>query len=118
MFKIEIRDIEYSVRLFDNNEQDIFDENGELKFLGQTDHVEQEIKIYKYLKEDTMLRTIIHELTHCFMRVYLENDTIKNTFDDEDIACFISTYAEEIINRARNLRFELKNSNYVISEID
>ena len=117
MLKIEIRDIKYTVRFFDDNEQDAFDEKGELKLLGQADHIKQEIKIYRHLKEDTMLRTIIHELSPCFMRVYLENDNLKDTFNGEDIACFVSAYADEIINRARYIRFELRNEGF-IEEID
>ena len=117
MFEITIRDIKYTVRFFDKDEQDAFDENGELKLLGQADHINQEIKIYKHLKEDTMLRTIKHELVHCFLRVYLENDNIKDTFNGEDIACFVSAYAEEIEKMSWYIRFNLRNDGF-IEEID
>ena len=117
MIEIDIRDLKYTVRLFDDNEHDIFDENGELKLLGQADHVKQEIKIYKNLKEDTMLRTIKHELVHCFLRVYLENNNLKDTYNGEDMACFVSAYAEEINNLAYYVRFNLRNNGF-IEEID
>lgn len=95
--KIKIKDYEYEIIEVDDDYKPFFADNGDLQLYGQTEYLEQKIRIYKHLNETRKRDTLIHELTHAFHDVYLSSQHIKDKFDEEDICYFMATYSENIL---------------------
>lgn len=94
--KIRIKDFEFEIIEVEDNDEN-FVKNGNLVLYGQTNFIEQKIKIYKNLTDVRKRKTLIHELTHAFCDVYLQSQHVKDRFNEEDICCFMASYSEDII---------------------
>lgn len=95
--KIKINNIEYTIKEVEQkefweykcDEQDGY-------YYGQTHFQTQEIWIDKSLNKDKKRRTLIHELTHTYIREYL---TTRDLDYEEEIVCDICANSHDIIHK-------------------
>lgn len=117
---IKINNLTYRVLLVDDKDDPNFydKEKDNIKLFGETNFVNQTIRIWKYLPEERKRTTIMHELTHAYFDCYLTSQHIKDEFDEEDICCFVASYSEQIIELTNYILFNLHNIGYIMEEID
>lgn len=115
---VKINNLTYTIsQVDDKDNKDFYDkENDCLKLFGQTNYVEQTIKIWKFLTTERQRKTIIHELVHAFHDAYLGSQHVKDKFDEEDICCFVESYIEEILELTNYIVFKLHNIGYIEEE--
>lgn len=65
-------------------------------YYGQTHFMTQEVWIDKILSKEKKKKTLIHELTHCYIREYL---TSRDINPDEEVLCDISANSHDIIHK-------------------
>lgn len=65
-------------------------------YYGQTHFMTQEVWIDKVLSKEKKKKTLIHELTHCYIREYL---TSRDISPDEEVLCDISANSHDIIHK-------------------
>lgn len=65
-------------------------------YYGQTHFMTQEVWIDKILSKEKKKKTLIHELTHCYIREYL---TSRDISPDEEVLCDISANSHDIIHK-------------------
>lgn len=115
---IKVNNLTYKVILVeDKDDKNFYDkETDNLKMFGETNFVNQTIRIWKHLTDERKRITIMHEITHVFYDSYLTSQHIKDQFDEEDICCFVASYSEEIIKLTDYVIFNLHNIGYIIEE--
>lgn len=93
--KFKINDSEWEIKEIDNEKMNII-ENNSFDFIHGTTRFSENII---YINEDTpnKRRTLIHELTHCFMYEYGHNQWDKS-FNNEDV-CEISASSHDLIHK-------------------
>lgn len=99
MIKVRIKDYEYQIKFItEEEEEDIeaFADAGDIRYLGLCDMAEQVIYIISDIqKEERMLETIKHEISHAFIDSYcLKNE--KDKYSEEFICDFVAAYSSEI----------------------
>ena len=65
-------------------------------YYGQTHFMTQEVWIDKTLPKEKKRKTLIHELTHVYIREYL---TSRDISPDEEVLCDISANSHDIIHK-------------------
>ena len=65
-------------------------------YYGQTHFMTQEVWIDKILSKEKKKKTLIHELTHCYIREYL---TSRDINPDEEVLCDICANSHDIIHK-------------------
>ena len=111
MFRFELNDIDWTIKLVHTNTiVDRYNKENEEKssfVFGLTIYPDNEIWINESLFDDEKLRTLIHELTHCYLWSYGFNNVSEYT---EEMVCDIMASAYKFINKTILLYFYNKNN--------
>lgn len=95
--KFKINNIEYIIKEVDQEELLRWKCNKEDGYYyGQTHFQTQEIWLDKALTKDKKRKTLIHELTHTYIREYL---TTRDLDYEEEILCDISANSHDMIHK-------------------
>lgn len=88
--EFEIKEVEQSeMSKWQCNEEDGY-------YYGQTHFMTQEVWIDKILSIEKKRKTLIHELTHVYIREYL---TSRDISPDEEVLCDINANSHDIIHK-------------------
>lgn len=77
-------------------------------YYGQTHFMTQEVWIDKILSKEKKRKTLIHELTHVYIREYLTSRDIE---PDEEVLCDINANSHDIIHKIVEDYFRKKVNN-------
>lgn len=80
-----------------------YNEEGVGYYYGQTHFQTQEIWIDEDLSKEQKIKTLYHELMHCYLRMYIV--TLDQTYDEESL-CDISSNAHNIIDNIAKKYFK------------
>lgn len=98
MIKVRIKDYEYQIKFITEEEEEDIEAfaDEDIRYLGLCDMAEQVIYIISDIqKEERMLETIKHEISHAFIDSYcLKNE--KDKYSEEFICDFVAAYSSEI----------------------
>lgn len=110
----EVSQKEYKeLRIKEDEEEDV--EISDVKkgvYQGATHHTRGVIYIDKNLPHDIKRKTVIHELTHCYIREYVTHE--EKTYNEEDVADLVSN-SHDIIHRIVELYFNDKEEKCISS---
>ena len=95
--KFKMNNCEYEIKEVTQEElqKEIADEEDGY-YYGQTRFRKQIILIDKDLSKERKRKTLIHELTHVYIREYL---TTRDISSDEEVLCDISANSHDIIHK-------------------
>ena len=95
--KFKMNNCEYEIKEVTQEElqKEITDEDDGY-YYGQTRFRKQIILIDKDLSKERKRKTLIHELTHVYIREYL---TTRDISPDEEVLCDISANSHDIIHK-------------------
>lgn len=116
MIKVRIKDYEYQIKFITEEEEEDIEAfaDADIRYLGLCDIAEQVIYIISDIqKEERMLETIKHEISHAFIDSYcLKNE--KDKYSEEFICDFVAAYSSEINKLADDIykqyRYKLLNA--------
>ena len=95
--KFKMNGVEYEIK--EVEEKDFWEykvEEQDGYYYGQTHFMTQEVWIDKTLPKEKKRKTLIHELTHVYIREYL---TSRDISPDEEVLCDISANSHDIIHK-------------------
>lgn len=93
MYKVKIKDFEYTIIETDNKWDDRLYWDNEYT-IGICKRTTLEIIILNTLPIERIKKILIHELTHAFFEAYGFYDYI---FNEEDLCSFMGAYSEDIV---------------------
>ena len=114
--KFKINNMEWTIKELSQeeiktiqNERKAKDEDNikslDTRYFGVTYHDNLEIILDKDLAPDRKKKTLIHELTHCYIGCYITHQ--EKTYDEEMVADIVSN-SYDIIQKIVNEYFEVK----------
>jgi Zn-dependent peptidase ImmA (M78 family) len=102
----------YNVLLVtDRTNKDFFNEDGTLRMYGECNYINQTICINKYISDEKLRITLIHELTHAYIDTMYRGVLVSrdDSFNEEEVAHFFGMYGSIIVAEANRLFIEILN---------
>ena len=94
--KFKMNEIEYEIKEVEQEELMKYRNQDEGYYYGQSHFIEQEIWLDKELNKEKKRKTLIHELTHVYIREYITSRDIE---PDEEVLCDIAANSHDIIHK-------------------
>ena len=97
MNKFKMNNVEYEIKEVNQEELNKWEtDEKDGYYYGQTHFMTQEVWLDKTLSKERKRKTLIHELTHVYIREHL---TTRDISPDEEVLCDINANSHDIIHK-------------------
>lgn len=95
--KFKMNGVEFEIKEVEQSEMSKWQcDEEDSYYYGQTHFMTQEVWIDKILSKEKKRKTLIHELTHVYIREYL---TSRDISPNEEVLCDINANSHDIIHK-------------------